>query len=108
VEGGIAAFAAGEGRVEPVQVELESELSDVVHLAVTDEQNHMLRAVTVKHQLPVTGDQPAVVRCSHGKHIPVLGAFLRHMGIITRYSQPFAQAPQHFIADETGRIQRAQ
>ena len=94
--------------MKPVQVELGGELPDIVRLAVTGEQKHMLRAVPVKNQLPVTGNQPAVVRCSHGEHVPVLSAFLRHMSIVTRYSQPLSQAPQHFIADETGRIQWAQ
>jgi len=82
--------------VKPVQVELEGELPDVVLLAVTDEQKHMLRAVSVKNQLPVTGDQPAVVLCSHGKHAPVLGAFLRHVSIVTRYSQP----PSYHLASQ--------
>ena len=77
LKGGIAAFAAGERRVKPVQVELGGELPDVV-------------------------------RCRHGKHVPVLSAFLRHMSIVTRYSQPLSQAPQHFITDETGRVQWAQ
>ena len=108
MEGSVAAFAAGERGVEPVQVELEGEFPDVVRLAISDEQKHMLRAVPVKNQLSVTGDQPAVVRCGHGKHVPVLSAFLRHMGIVTRYSQPLSQAPQHFIADETGCTQWAQ
>ena len=47
MEGGVAAFAAGERCVKPVQVELEGEFPDVVRLAISDEQKHMLRAVPV-------------------------------------------------------------